>query len=117
MIDHGADNWNEGFIRACSGGARKVFEKRCINAGVPYFHPHSFRHLIVATMSKTRLTEEEKKGLDFNLTPEWVDQAFVEAKKKYPKLTLRQRGESGFWTGDIDRIDSSKGYTIDNCRI
>lgn len=50
-----------------SGGARKIFEKRCINAGVPYFHPHSFRHLIVATMSKTRLTEEEKKAVSLNL--------------------------------------------------
>lgn len=50
-----------------SGGARKVFEKRCVNAGVPYFHPHSFRHLIVNIMSKTRLTEEEKKAVSMNL--------------------------------------------------
>ncbi len=50
-----------------SGGARKIFEKRCLDAGVPYFHPHSFRHLVVSIMSTTRLTEEEKKAVSLNL--------------------------------------------------
>jgi integrase len=59
-----------------SGGARKIFEKRCLNAGVPYFHPHSFRHLIVATMSKTRLTEEEKKAVSLNLGHDNVGTTF-----------------------------------------
>lgn len=59
-----------------SGGARKIFEKRCIDAGVPYFHPHSFRHLIVAMMSKTRLTEEEKKAVSLNLGHDNVGTTF-----------------------------------------
>jgi integrase len=59
-----------------SGGARKIFEKRCIDAGVPYFHPHSFRHLIVATMSRTRLTEEEKKAVSLNLGHDNVGTTF-----------------------------------------
>lgn len=59
-----------------SGGARKIFEKRCLNAGVPYFHPHSFRHLIVAMMSKTRLTEEEKKAVSLNLGHDNVGTTF-----------------------------------------
>lgn len=59
-----------------SGGARKIFEKRCINAGVPYSHPHSFRHLIVSMMSKTRLTEEEKKAVSLNLGHDNVGTTF-----------------------------------------
>ncbi len=50
-----------------TSGARKIFEKRCIMASLPYFHPHSFRHLIVNILSKTRLTEEEKKAISLNL--------------------------------------------------
>jgi integrase/recombinase XerD len=50
-----------------SGAARKIFEKRCKNADLPYFHPHSFRHLVVNIMSKTRLTEEEKRAISLNL--------------------------------------------------
>lgn len=48
-------------------GARKVFKKRCEQADLPYFNPHSFRHLIVNLMSKTRLTEEEKRAVSLNL--------------------------------------------------
>ena len=50
-----------------TSGARKIFEKRCKNADLPYFHPHSFRHLIVNILSKTRLTEEEKRAISLNL--------------------------------------------------
>jgi len=46
---------------------RKIFEKRFIQAGVPYYHPHTFRHLIVKEFAKTRLTEEEKKAISQNL--------------------------------------------------
>lgn len=59
-----------------SGGARKVFEKRCRSAGIPYYHPHSFRHLIVSMMSKTRLTEEEKRAISLNLGHENVGTTF-----------------------------------------
>ena len=47
--------------------ARKIFEKRFKGAGIPYFHPHTFRHLIVKEFIKTRLTEEEKKAISQNL--------------------------------------------------
>jgi integrase/recombinase XerD len=53
--------WND------SSAARKIFEKRCKGADLPYFHPHSFRHLVVNIMSKTRLTEEEKRAISLNL--------------------------------------------------
>lgn len=46
---------------------RKIFEKRFIGAGVPYYKPHSLRHLIVKEFAKTKLTEEEKKAISQNL--------------------------------------------------
>lgn len=56
--------------------ARKIFVKRCANAGVPYFHPHSFRHLVVDIMGSTRLTEKEKKAISLNLGHENVSTTF-----------------------------------------
>lgn len=50
-----------------TGGARKIFEKRCKMAGLSYFHPHSFRHLVVNILSKAKLTEEEKRAISLNL--------------------------------------------------
>ncbi len=50
-----------------SGSARKIFEKRLKQAGVPYYNPHSFRHLLVKEFSKLRLSEEEKKAFSQNL--------------------------------------------------
>lgn len=50
-----------------TGGARKIFEKRCKNANLPYFNPHSFRHSIVSILSKKRLTEEEKRAISLTL--------------------------------------------------
>lgn len=50
-----------------SSSARKIFEKRCENAGVKYYHPHAYRHLVVNLMSKMRLTEEEKRAISLTL--------------------------------------------------
>ena len=59
-----------------TGAARKIFQKRCLNAGLPYFHPHSFRHLVVNILSKKRLTEEEKRAISMNLGHENVGTTF-----------------------------------------
>jgi integrase len=50
-----------------SNSAREIFKKRFLDAGVPYYHPHTFRHLVVKEFAKTRLTEEEKKAISQNL--------------------------------------------------
>lgn len=59
-----------------SDSARKIFQKRFLNAEVPYYHPHTFRHLIVKEFTKTRLTEEEKKAISQNLGHENVGTTF-----------------------------------------
>jgi integrase/recombinase XerD len=81
-----------------SSGARKIFEKRCKAAGVRYYHPHSFRHLIVNYLSKARLTEEEKKAISMNLGHENIGTTFgsygygnmtpIDAIKIVQKLTV-----------------------------
>lgn len=50
-----------------TASAREIFKKRCLNAGVDYYHPHCFRHLLVNLISKIRLTEEEKRAVSLNL--------------------------------------------------
>ncbi len=59
-----------------SGGARKIFVKRCADAKVSYFNPHSFRHLIVHMMSEIRLTEKEKRAISLCLGHENVGTTF-----------------------------------------
>jgi integrase len=59
-----------------SSGARKIFEIRCKSAGVPYYNPHAFRHLIVKYLSKARLTEEEKRAISMNLGHEHTGTTF-----------------------------------------
>jgi integrase len=56
--------------------ARKVFEKRFKEADIPYYHPHTFRHLIVKEFIKARLSEEEKKAISQNLGHEDVGTTF-----------------------------------------
>ena len=50
-----------------SSGPRKIFEKRCLSAGTPYFHPHLFRHLIVQIITELRFTKKEERALSMNL--------------------------------------------------
>jgi S-adenosylmethionine/arginine decarboxylase-like enzyme len=56
------------------------------------------------------------KGLDYDLTPEWYDSALIEAQKQWPKVVAHGSDDS-FWRADVDRKDSTQGYTQDNCRI
>jgi integrase len=59
-----------------TSSARKVFEKRFKAAGVRYYHPHSFRHLLVKEVSRLPLTEEQKKAISQNFGHENVATTF-----------------------------------------
>ncbi len=59
-----------------STSARKIFQHRFAQAGVRYYHPHTFRHLLVKTISKLPLTEEQKKAVSQNLGHEDVGTTF-----------------------------------------
>lgn len=96
-----------------TGGARKIFEKRCKNADLPYFHPHSFRHLVVNILSKTRLTEEEKRAISLNLGHANVGTTFgsygygsmteEDAVKIVQKLKTTNKGENSLVLSDEER--------------
>jgi integrase len=69
-IDNGKENlsyFNTGKVEPIfwksSSSPRKIFEKRFFQAGVPYYHPHTLRHLLVQEISKLPLTEEQKKAI------------------------------------------------------
>lgn len=59
-----------------SGSARKIFEKRFKAAGVQYFHPHTFRHLVVKEFMRIPLTEEQKKAISQNLGHSHISTTF-----------------------------------------
>lgn len=64
----------------------------------------------------------EKKNWDFDLTREWLE---ARIKKGYCELTklpfvlanVKGKSATNPYTPSVDRIDCSKGYTQDNCRV
>jgi site-specific recombinase XerD len=50
-----------------SNSLRSIFRKRFGESGIKYYHPHTFRHLLVKEIAKLPLTEEEKKAISQNL--------------------------------------------------
>jgi integrase/recombinase XerD len=60
-----------------SGAARKIFQKRCLDAGVPYFNPHSFRHSVVDIFMERNPTEKQKKAFSMNIGHESVTTTFA----------------------------------------
>lgn len=55
---------------------RKIFKKRFEQAGIKYYHPHTFRHLWTKEISKLPLTEEQKKAISQSLGHENVGTTF-----------------------------------------
>ncbi len=82
-IENGKDNisyYNTGkvepvFLKAQTA-LRKIFEKRFTNAGVNYYHPHTFRHLLVRQISRLPLTEEQKRAFSQNFGHKYTGTTF-----------------------------------------
>lgn len=82
-IENGKDNISyynteeiEPKMLKSSSSLRKIFKKRFEQAGVNYYHPHTFRHWWVKEMAKLPLTEEEKKAISQSLGHENVGTTF-----------------------------------------
>jgi integrase len=82
-IENGKENLNyyntgevEPIFWKSSSSPRKIFEKRFEQAGVKYYHPHTFRHLLVKQISKLPITEEQKKAFSQNLGHEHTGTTF-----------------------------------------
>lgn len=79
------DFWKE------SGSVRRMFEKRFKEANIRYYHPHTFRHLIVAEAMKMPLTEEQKKAFSQNMGHEHVGTTF--GSYGYGKIDMKRQLE------------------------
>ncbi len=60
-----------------AGPIRKIFKTAFENAGLPYYHPHSFRKTIAVLGEKTCRTPEEFKAWSQNLSHEHVLTTFI----------------------------------------
>lgn len=58
----------------------------------------------------------KKRGLKFDLTVEWIEEKLKLGLCELTNLTF-SFGVRNAYTPSIDRKDSSKGYTKDNCRV
>jgi hypothetical protein len=61
-----------------------------------------------------------KKGIEFTLTREWVLKRLATGVCEATGIRFNSEtfiGRCGPYSPSIDRIDSSKGYTPDNCRM
>ena len=59
-----------------------------------------------------------ERGIDFDLTREWIESNFLTDVCTVSGIELYYGPDE--WhprKATIDRIDSSKGYTMDNCRV
>ena len=79
-------------------------------------------HFRVRKLTNEANYRSRKRGLEYDLDVEWV---FQQAKNGCPKtgLTFNLNGsgdstkKKNLLSPSIDRIDTAKGYTKDNCRV
>lgn len=59
----------------------------------------------------------EKKGWKFDLDEAWVQEHMASGKCEVTGICFGIGGSKSPWQPSIDRIDSDKGYTKDNCQM
>lgn len=65
----------------------------------------------------------KKKDWEFDLTPEWISEKLILMRCEVTDIELtllkhnNEKGHANPFNPSIDRINSKKGYTKDNCRL
>jgi len=59
----------------------------------------------------------KKKGMECSITLEWVEQKLLAGFCEVTGIAFVMEGDRHPFLPSIDRIDSNKGYTPNNCRV
>lgn len=106
-----------------SGKAKKDQEKyrgsiKYKEAQKRFYHSIAGRakHLLAGIKRRSSLTSKE-----CDLTLEWLEEklqnGYCEVSGILFKMDTRGNKHASFYSPSVDRIDNSRGYTIDNCRM
>ena len=55
--------------------------------------------------------------MECTLTVEWIEQRLLQGVCEVTGIAFEMKGDRRPFMPSIDRIDSGKGYTPDNCRV
>ena len=55
--------------------------------------------------------------MECTLTVEWIEQRLLQGVCEVTGIAFERKGDRRPFMPSIDRIDSSKGYTPENCRV
>lgn len=78
-----------------------------------YITPHG-RALSLMKLAKKRA---KNKGIIFSLTSNWFEERLKYGKCELSGLEFDFLTPSGPYAPSVDRIDSTKGYEVSNCRV
>lgn len=77
---------------------------------------HPDRKLLYSARARAK-----SKGIEFSLTPEWLESRLSSGVCELAGIPIsfdeKSEGRCRAFSPSIDRIDSSLGYTPDNCRV
>ena len=75
----------------------------------------------IALLLRTAKLRSKKRNWDFDLTKDWLSQKILDGKCEISNIPFNyiktHKSYYNPFNPSIDRIDSRKGYTKDNCRI
>jgi len=93
-----------------AGPIRRIFKTAFENAGLPYFHPHSFRKTIAVLGEKTCQTPEEFKAWSQNLSHKNVLTTFT----SYGAVAAHRQAEILDQLRKVDKIDDDQPSPLDD---
>lgn len=96
--------------------ARSLYNSICNKYSFSARQTYDRRYSSFVSQLSSIKTRCDKKSLDFDLTPEWMAEQFEIAQQKWPQLN-RVAAPDSFWFANVDRKDSTQGYTKNNCHI